>query len=110
MHLLVGRGEVVEHGWLACPSWELHVGSGSERPDMEPVLAEDAVGFHAPVDIAHADHSLHAPVDTAHADHSHPEWGGGHGGSLLGLQLDTKTSGSEGDSEGQGDDRLGPLL
>ena len=97
MHLLVGRGEVVEHWWLVCPSWEPHVGSGSKRPDMEPILAEDMMGFHAPVDIAHA-------------DHGHPEWGGGHGCSLLGLQLDRRTPGSEGDSEGQGDDRLGPLL
>ena len=97
MHRLIRCGEVVEHGWLVCPSWEPHVGSSSKRPDMEPVLAEDVVGFHAPVDIAHA-------------DHGHPERGGGHGSSLLGLQLDRRTSGSERDSEGQGDDWLGPLL
>lgn len=73
IHLLVGRGEVIEHGAIAYETRELHLTRDSKRPDAEPPFLEDIMGFHAPVHVA-----------AAH--HSHPERGWGHGGGCWGLQ------------------------
>lgn len=73
IHLLVGRGEVIEHGAIAYETRELHLTRDSKRPDAEPPFLEDIMGFHAPVHVA-----------AAH--HSHPERGRGHGGGCWGLQ------------------------
>lgn len=63
----VRGAEAVVDRAVAGGSLEPHHGARSEGPDVEAFLAEDAVG-------------LHAPVHVAHADHGHPEWGQGwHG-------------------------------
>ena len=82
-HLLTCGREIIDHREVGCQSWKCHTGSHSKRPDIESLLLEEAVGFHAPVHVAHT-------------DHSHAEWEGGHDGGHLGLQSDKWTSGSEG--------------
>ena len=82
-HLFIRGGEIINHREVARSSWEPDSGSGSKRSDTETFLPENAVG-------------LHAPVHVAHADHSHLEGGEGHGGDHLGLQTDKWNSEAEG--------------